>query len=57
MFLNGKLIMMIGSRTPHSLQMEIFGVSIFESRLQTAKCLVSLGELLSLEESTVVIDT
>ena len=56
MFLNGKLIMMIGSRTPHSLQMEIFGVSIFESRLQTAKCLVSLGELLSLEEGAVVID-
>jgi len=56
MFLNGKLIMMIGSRTPHSLQMEIFGVSIFESRLQTAKCLVGLGELLALEESTMVVD-
>jgi hypothetical protein len=36
--------------------MKIFGVSIFKSRLETAKCLVSLGKLFSLQERTVVID-
>ena len=49
--------MVITTWTPYSLQMKIFSVSVFKSRLETAKCLVSLGKLFPLQECAVVIDS
>ena len=40
----GHFVMMVGAWAADSLQVEVLGIRVFETRFQTAKCLIGLRE-------------